>query len=71
MEDQEIIARIRRRCRFKVMHGEVITSARKYLENGVYKTQAIFALIYFMYQLGISQSRLVTTYKRLIAQSNL
>jgi rSAM/selenodomain-associated transferase 2 len=71
MEDQEIITRIRRLCRFKVMEGEVVTSARKYLENGVYKTQAIFALIFFMYQLGISQSRLVTTYQRLIRHSKL
>jgi rSAM/selenodomain-associated transferase 2 len=71
MEDQEIIARIRRRCRFIVMDGEIVTSARKYRENGVYKTQAIFILIYVMYQLGISQPRLVSTYKRLIAQAKL
>jgi len=71
MEDQEIVKRIRRICRFKVIRKPVITSARKYLENGIYKTQGIFFLIYFMYQLGYSQQAMVNTYRRLIRQDKL
>lgn len=71
MEDQEILSRIRKHCRFKVIDRDVRTSARKYLRNGVYKTQAVFFLIYFMYQLGASQQRLLSTYKRLIRQEKL
>ena len=71
MEDQEIIKRIRRTCRFKVIRKPVVTSARKYLENGIYKTQGIFFIIYFMYWLGYSQQALVNTYRRLIRQDKL
>jgi hypothetical protein len=59
MEDQEIIGRIRRHTRFKVFPRSVTTSARKYRENGIYKLQGVFFLIYFMYQLGFSQEQLV------------
>ena len=51
MEDQEIIKRIRRICRFKVIRKPVITSARKYLENGIYKTQGI--LFYYLFYVSI------------------
>lgn len=71
MEDQEIIRRIRRHGRFKVMKRAVTTSARKYLDNGVYRMQAIFFLIYFMYQLGYPQQRLVRTYRSLIKQDKV
>ncbi len=71
MEDQEIIKRICRYGKFKVMNGCVTTSARKYIENGVYKMQAVFFLIYCMYQLGYSQQRLVATYRKLIRQNKV
>ncbi|HYH15955.1 MAG TPA: TIGR04283 family arsenosugar biosynthesis glycosyltransferase [Flavisolibacter sp.] len=71
MEDQEIIRRLKQQGRFVVIKKPVITSARKYLENGIYKTQGIFFLIYFMYRAGYSQERLVHTYKRLIRQDKL
>lgn len=71
MEDQEIIKRIRRITNFVVIKKPVITSARKYLENGIFKTQGIFFIIYFMYQLGFSQDKLVSTYKKLISQDKL
>jgi len=71
MEDQEIIKRIKKICHFTVIKKPVITSARKYLENGIYKTQGIFFIIYFMYQLGYPQQVLVNTYRRLIRQDKL
>lgn len=71
MEDQQIIGRIRRMGRFVIIGKPVITSARKYLENGIYKTQAIFIIIYVLYKLGFSQRRLVLIYKKLISQDKL
>jgi rSAM/selenodomain-associated transferase 2 len=71
MEDQEIIGRIRKYARFKVLPGQVTTSARKYRDNGVYKLQSIFFLIYFLYQLGVPQEKLVNLYKRLIRQNKV
>jgi rSAM/selenodomain-associated transferase 2 len=71
LEDQELIKRLRKRVRFKVIKKPVITSARKYLENGIYKTQGIFFIIYFLYTAGFSQDMLVRTYKKMITQNKL
>lgn len=68
LEDQELIKRLRKLVRFKVIKTAVTTSARKYLENGIYKTQVIFFFIYFLYFIGFSQQKLVSTYKKLIRQ---
>lgn len=71
MEDQHLIKRLRTFIRFRVIKRPVITAARKYLENGIYKTQGIFFIIYFMYVFGFSQERLVKTYKKMISQDKL
>jgi rSAM/selenodomain-associated transferase 2 len=71
MEDYDYIRRLRRRCRFAIIKKPVLTSARKYLVNGVYKTQGVFYLIYFMYHAGFSQQQLVRTYRKLIRQDKL
>lgn len=71
LEDQHIIKRLKKVSTFKVIKKPVITSARKYLENGIYKTQGIFFIIYFMYRLGYSQQRILTTYRKLIRQDKL
>jgi rSAM/selenodomain-associated transferase 2 len=71
MEDQEIIGRLRKHGKFKVLSGKVTTSARKYRENGIYKLQGIFFLIYFLYQLGVPQEKLVKLYKRMIRQDKV
>lgn len=42
MEDQEIIHRLKKYGKFKVMHGTVITSSKKYSENGIFYTQGVF-----------------------------
>ena len=71
MEDQEIIGRLRKHSRFKIFESAVITSARKYLSNGIYKTQGVFFLIYFLYKIGFSQQKLVSTYRRLVDQNKV
>lgn len=71
LEDQHFIRRIKKVARFTIIQKPVITSARKYLENGIYKTQALFFLVYFMYRLGYPQEKLVATYRNLIKQDKL
>lgn len=71
MEDQEIISRIKKHGRFMVMNAIIITSARKYLDNGVFRMQAIFFLIWVSYYLGCPQGFLLKLYKRLIKKHKL
>lgn len=71
MEDQEIISRIKKQGRFIVMNAIIITSARKYLDNGVFRMQGIFFLIWFSYYLGCSQVFLLKLYKKLIKNHKL
>ena len=71
MEDQEIIHRIKRYGKFKVMNAVVTTSARKYLDNGVYRMQAIFFRIWFLYYLGYSQEHLLKLHRKLIRRHKL
>ena len=71
MEDQEIIHRIKQHSRFIVMKDYVITSARKYRDNGIYRMQAIFFYIWFLYYAGYQQERLLQIHKRLIRKNKL
>jgi rSAM/selenodomain-associated transferase 2 len=71
MEDQEIIHRLKRHGRFIVMNDVVITSARKYLDNGVYRMQAIFYRIWAMYYLGYSQEQLLKLHRKLVRKHKL
>jgi GT2 family glycosyltransferase len=71
MEDQEIIHRLKKYGKFKVMPQAIITSARKYTINGIYKMQGIFFLIYLLYKMGVSQSKLTAVYRRLIKQDKV
>ena len=71
MEDQEIIHRIKKQGKFTVINGAVTTSARKYIDNGIYTMQGIFCRIWFLYYLGYSQEYLVRLYRKLISKHKL
>ena len=71
MEDQEIIHRIKKQGRFRVMDAAVTTSARKYRDNGIYRMQSIFYRIWLLYYLGYSQERLLQLHRRLIQNHKL
>ena len=66
MEDQEIVERLQRAAPFRVLPRVVVTSARRYLANGVFRLQGIFALIVLLYRLGVPQARLRQVYKALV-----
>ena len=71
LEDQEIIGRLKRLGKFTVLPFHIVTSARKYRVNGIYRTQFIYYLIYVLYRCGYSQQKLVRLYKRLIRQDKI
>lgn len=66
LEDQEIVPRLRRYGRFRVLPAAVVTSARKYLDNGVFRLQGVFVLLYLLYRLRLPQARLLAVYRALI-----
>lgn len=63
MEDQEIFHRIKNEGIIVVASEKVITSARKYRENGYLRLQLLFTLIWAGYYLGIPQDKLVSFYR--------
>jgi hypothetical protein len=71
MEDQEIIGRLLRHARLRVLPATVVTSARKYRENGIFRLQGAFYLLTVLYRLGVSQPVLLRVYRSLIRQGKL
>lgn len=66
MEDQQVVREIRRVTPFVVIDEPVITSARKYRSNGVFRLQAVFFLIWAGYYSGLSQQTLTDIYQNYI-----
>lgn len=71
MEDQEITRRLRQHTTLRVLPAYIVTSARKYRENGVFKLQGTFCLLTLLYRLGVPQPVLLRTYRALIRQDKL
>ncbi|NGP77573.1 glycosyltransferase [Balneolaceae bacterium YR4-1] len=66
MEDQELMKRLKKKFSFDLLSDAVLTSSRKYSDNGVLKLQLVFTLIFMLYQVGVSQTNLDLIYKKLI-----
>ena len=66
LEDLEITRRLQRHARLRVLPGPIVTSARKYRENGVYWLQGAFYLISLSYWLGVPQHGLARLYRALV-----
>jgi len=66
LEDQEFVTRVKKISNMDILPNTVITSARKYRVHGVYKTQATFFLVYFLYRMGVQQPTLLRVYQRWI-----
>ncbi len=64
MEDFELIKRLQRLGRIEILSAPVITSARRWLQRGVWQTTLINQAIIIGYSIGISPDRLVNWYRR-------
>src|SRR5579883_1019577 len=64
MEDFELVRRLRCRGRLTIIPVPVTTSARRWLQNGVFKTTVINQIIIFAYLLGVPPEQLLKWYRR-------
>lgn len=71
LEDQEIIRRLIKKTRLKVLPWAMQTSARKYRENGPIRLQWAFFQVWLNYYLGKPQAELLQLYKRKIKDAKL
>jgi len=71
MEDSDIVRRISAQYPFTTVDCAVVTSARKFRENGELRLFLIFFLIYTLYEFNVSQRRLLWLYKALIRQNKI
>lgn len=66
-EDYEIVKRIKKEeDSFDILRSRVVTSSRKYSQNGIVKLQAIFIFMYVLYKVGINQAILGQIYRELV-----
>jgi rSAM/selenodomain-associated transferase 2 len=63
MEDYDLASRLIKQHRFVVLPEPVVTSARKYHENGLIRLQLIFTMVWLLYMAGVSQKVLVHFYR--------
>ncbi|MBD2604452.1 TIGR04283 family arsenosugar biosynthesis glycosyltransferase [Scytonema hofmannii FACHB-248] len=64
MEDFEIMRRLKRIGRITIIPVPVITSARRWLQKGIWKTTLINQIIIIAYLLGIPPQRLIRWYRQ-------
>ncbi len=69
LEDNEIITRLKKKVKFRLVNKKVITSARKYMTCGVFRLQFSYYLLYLLYKLGGTQQFLLKTYRVLLGKS--
>lgn len=66
MEEYDFLTRARKQYPFKIIPSKVLVSARKYEQRSYVKVQFANAVIFNMYRFGVSQERLVRTYRKLL-----
>ena len=66
LQDFEIIPRIKEAGRFVVIPRYITTSARKYLDKGIFKLQWAYFYIFALYRFGVSGQLLHKKYNELL-----
>jgi rSAM/selenodomain-associated transferase 2 len=67
LEEQELISRISATGSFVVIPRYITSSAKKYLETGIYRLQGIYLYIFALYTFGVSQNHLFRMYEHLLS----
>ncbi len=62
LEDYEIVPRIKKEAKFRVIQRDIITSARKYRQIGVMRLQLHVAKTYIMRAMGADVEKVAQTY---------
>lgn len=63
-EDNEILERIFKISKFDVIQKDIITSARRFEENGIVNLYFVFMNIHAAYRLGLPHDKLLKYYKK-------
>lgn len=71
MEDQQMVRKLKRLGKFRLLDERVTTSARRYQRHGIFRLQLIFTLIWAGYYLGISQEALVHFYRSCLREKGI
>jgi rSAM/selenodomain-associated transferase 2 len=69
LEEQEMISRVSASGSFVVIPRYITSSARKYVENGIFRLQGIYVYIFTLYKFGVSQDHLGRMYAHLLAST--
>ncbi|MBN3942144.1 MAG: TIGR04283 family arsenosugar biosynthesis glycosyltransferase [Nostoc sp.] len=64
MEDFELMRRLKRIGRVVIISTPVVTSARRWLQKGVFKTTLLNQIVIIAYLLGVSPERICRWYRR-------
>jgi rSAM/selenodomain-associated transferase 2 len=64
---QEMIDKVRGTGSFVVIPRYITSSARKYLESGIYRLQCIYFYIFTLYRFGVSQTHITRMYQHLMS----
>lgn len=64
MEDYELIRRLRKKGRIAIVADAVFTSARRWLNFGIYKTWFVNQMLIAAYHIGVSPQTIARWYKR-------
>ncbi|MEH1873411.1 TIGR04283 family arsenosugar biosynthesis glycosyltransferase [Nostoc sp.] len=64
MEDFELMRRLKRIGRIVIIPTPVVTSARRWLQKGVFKTTLLNQIVIIAYLLGVSPERICRWYRR-------
>lgn len=64
MEDFELMRRLQKLGSIAIIDRSVITSARRWLQQGIFKTTLINQLMILGYLIGVDLDRLVKLYRR-------
>lgn len=66
MEDYDLIQRIQRKFKFKIIPKDILVSDRKYHNNSWLRVQLANLTIFVMYLLGVSPNKMARSYKKLL-----
>jgi len=66
MEDYDLIQRIQKNARFKVIPKNVLVSARKYEHNSWLRVQVANLVVFMMYLMNYEPSRMKRTYEKML-----
>ena len=71
MDDIELVDRIRRKSKFKMLDKYASTTSEKYHQNGLLKLLFIYSKLYLMQTTGYSHKKLFETYKKSIKDNKI